>query len=260
MAYEHTLVQIRERSFLEVHDLALVVLRNRPVPIGVAALVGVAPAAALNAWLASDPEFPLPLFALLVLLEIPPATAPLTMVLGGLMFGQRPSAGQVLLRLLRAGPALFVYQFLLRGFLSMTVLLYPVIPSKLVFLNEVILLERVPFWQTLRRCETMCARRSGDLFAQWLAQLFFAAMFVLCFWLGTGVALSALTTSELTWEQPGWGSLYDLRFQLTIWLTIVYLTVARFLTYIDHRIRKEGWEIELRLGDVARTIEEARAW
>ena len=48
------------------------------------------PSAALNAWLTSNPEFPLPLFALLVFLEVPLGDRPLTMVLGGLMFGQRP--------------------------------------------------------------------------------------------------------------------------------------------------------------------------
>ena len=47
-------------------------------------------------------------------LEVPWATAPLTVVLGGLMFGQRPQAGRLLRRLLQAVPSLFVYQFLLR--------------------------------------------------------------------------------------------------------------------------------------------------
>ena len=224
MAYEHTLIQVRERSFLEVLDLALVVLRNRPDPIGLAALAGIAPAAALNAVAHVRSRVPAAAVRPARAPGEPPGHGPLDDRPGGLMFGQRTSAVQVLLRLFRAAPALFVYQFLLRGFLSVTVLLYPVIPAKLVFLNEVILLERVPFWQTCAgaRCS---ARRGGDLFAQWLAKLFFAAMFVTCFWFGTGVALSALTTSEMTWEQPGWGSLYGGRFQSALWLTITYLTV-----------------------------------
>src|SRR5262249_46045473 len=111
MAFEQTLVQIRERSFLEVHDLALVVLRNEPRALGLAALAGIAPFAALNAWLTSDPEFPLQLFVVLVLLEVPWATAPLTAVLGSRMFGQRLSARQLLGRLWQALPSLVVYQF-----------------------------------------------------------------------------------------------------------------------------------------------------
>src|SRR4051812_4215043 len=105
-AHGRMLVQIRERTFLEVLDLALVVIRHRPAPIGLAAVVGIAPFAALNALLTSDPEFPLSLFTLLVLLEVPWATAPLTAVLGGLMFDQRPTVDSLLRGLLRALPAL----------------------------------------------------------------------------------------------------------------------------------------------------------
>jgi hypothetical protein len=260
MAFERTLVRVRERSFLEVLDLALVVVRDRPIVLGLAALAGIAPWAALNAWLTSDPEFPLPLFVLLVFLEVPWATAPLTLVLGELMFGRRPTAGRVLGRLMRALPVLFVYQFVLRNLLIWTVVFFPLIPSRLVFLSEVILLERDRWWRALRRSAQLCARRGGDLFAQWLAVLFFGAAFVGCFWVGTGAVLRALTTSELTWDQPGWGDFYGLRFQLGLWLAIAFFAVARFLTYIDHRIRKEGWEIELRLGDVGRALEEAQAW
>ncbi len=91
---ERTLVQVRERSFLDLLDLSLVVVRRKPWPIGLAALAGCAPFAALNAWLARDGDFPAIFYVLLLALEIPWATAPLTVMLGGLMFGDRPSAGQ----------------------------------------------------------------------------------------------------------------------------------------------------------------------
>ena len=64
----------------------------------------------------------------------------------------------------------------------------------------------------------------------------------------------------MTWEEPGWGDLYGVRFQLALWLAIAFFAVARFLTYIDHRIRKEGWEIKLRLQNVGRALEETQAW
>jgi hypothetical protein len=260
MAFERTLVSIRQRTFLEVLDLALVVFRHRPVALGLAALAGVAPLAGWNAWLSRDPEFPLPLFAFLVFLEVPWATAPLTLVLGALMFDQRLRVGQVLERVLRALPALFIYQLALRFFLAVTLFLGWLIPTRLVFLNEVIVLERVGWWKVLGRSSELCARRSGDLFAQWLAQLFFGAVFVACFWLGTGTVIAALTTSEMTWDWPGWGDVYSLRFQFALWLTIVFFAVGRFLIYLDHRIRKEGWEIQLRLEDASRALEEAGGW
>ena len=49
---------IRERSFLDLLDLALLVVRDRPVILGLTALAGIAPLAALNIWLLSDAGFP----------------------------------------------------------------------------------------------------------------------------------------------------------------------------------------------------------
>lgn len=260
MAFERTLIQIRERSSFDVLDLALVVVRRHPRQLGLAAMAGIAPFAALNAWLTTDPDFPIAWFAVLLLLEAPWATAPLTAMLGDLMFGQRTTARRVLGRLVRSLPALIVHQFLLRGLLMTTVILYPSIPTRLAFLNEVILLERDRWSKAIRRSTQLCARRGGDLFAQWLAQLACGAVFLACFWCGTGAALTALTTSEMTWEQPGWGDLYGVRAQCALWVAIAFFTIVRFLTYIDRRIRNEGWEIELRMMDVGRTMEEAREW
>ena len=36
-------------------------------------------------------------------------------------------------------------------------------------------------------------------------------------------------------------------FQVVLWLVVTYFTAARFLTYLDQRIRIEGWEVELLL-------------
>ena len=100
---DRTMVQIRERSYLEVLDLALVVVRQWPATLGMAALAGIAPFAALNARLLSDPEVPPGVFVYLLALEAPWATAPLTVGLGGLMFGERPSVGRVVRTLARSG-------------------------------------------------------------------------------------------------------------------------------------------------------------
>ena len=34
---------------------------------------------------------------------------------------------------------------------------------------------------------------------------------------------------------------------LSMWATATFLAVVRFLSYLDVRIRQEGWEVELRL-------------
>jgi hypothetical protein len=258
--YDRTLVQIRERTFLEVLDLALVVIRHRPLTIALAALAGVAPFAILNYWLTTDPEFPFGALLLLLLLEAPWATAPLTIVLGGLMFGEEPRVGRVLRTLVQSFPSMFLFQGLLRVILVITLVLLPLLPSRLCFLSEVILLERGKFWSPIRRCSVLSGLRGGDLFGQALALLFFGILFVLCFWMGTGVALSALTTTQTTWDTPDRADALGLRFQLGVWLAIFFFAVARFLTYIDQRIRIEGWEVELRLRSAGKVLEEAGRW
>ena len=94
MLYDRTLIQIRERSFLDLLDLSLHVIRARPLALVVPASIGIAPWAVLNAWLLSDPSFSTVYWIMLLALEVPWATAPLTLVLGDLMFGipARPAA------------------------------------------------------------------------------------------------------------------------------------------------------------------------
>jgi hypothetical protein len=123
LATDHTLIQIRERSFPDLLDLTLVVVRSRPKTLGLAALAGVAPFAAVNAWLLSDPAFPFIGSLGLLILEAPWATAPLTVVLGSLMFGDRATVGQVVRALLRGLPAMIAYQLVIRTFLLFTIVL-----------------------------------------------------------------------------------------------------------------------------------------
>lgn len=259
MAYEQTLVQIRERSFLEILDLALVVLRRRPFTLGLAALAGAVPFAIFNAWISHERDLPFLGYLFTLALEIPWATAPLTIVLGGLMFAERPTVGRVLKTLIRSFGSMFLFQFLLRGFLLITMVLSPFIPVRMSFLNEVILLERGRWRQALRRSSTLCEPRGGDLLGQALAQFFFGALFVLAFWAGSGALMQALFTSELTWD-PTWNDLVGPRFHFAVWVAIEFFGIARFFNYIDQRIRLEGWEVELRLRSVGRALEDSRRW
>src|SRR5262245_23986919 len=99
------LVQIRERSFLDLLDLALLVIRRRPRPLALAAAIGIAPFAVLNHWLLSEGQVPFSIWLVLLFFEAPWATSPLTIVLGGLMFGQTPGPWVITRRILLAIPA-----------------------------------------------------------------------------------------------------------------------------------------------------------
>ena len=259
MANDRTLVQIRERSYLDLLDLALLVVRQRPRTLGLAAAAGIAPFAALNYWVLSNPDTPPAIWPVLLFLEAPWATVPLTLVLGGLMFDRPPRTGPILGRMIRALPSLILVHVLLRGVLTMTLLLMPLIPGQFWFANEVILLEKVP---GLARCAAACSSPaagpassscsgSASSASAWCSRL--------CFWVGTGAGISALIKSELTWYRPFLTDFSGLRFQLGVWIAIAFFGVARFLIYIDQRIRSEGWELRLRLQAVGRDIEEGRS-
>jgi hypothetical protein len=255
MAYDRTLIQIRERSFLELLDLALVVIRSRPWTLGLAAAAGIVPLALFNAWLYSRDPFPPGIWVLLWFWEAPWATLPLTVVLGGLMFDQRPGVAATLRRLLIALPALILVHVIIRGMLAVTILLIPLIPGRLWFASEVILLERAGPFRALRRCWMISTDRSGEFFLEWIGQFFFGLAFALCFWVGTGAAASGLFESDVTWEQPMVSDLGGLRFQVGVWIAIAFFGVARFLNYIDLRIRSEGWELRLQLQAAGHDLE-----
>jgi hypothetical protein len=259
MAYDRTLIQIRERSFLDLMDLALLVVRRRPGTLLLAAAAGILPFAVLNYWLLGDPGDDLGDWPIAIFFEAPWATVPLTVVLGGLMFDQPPRTLAILGRMIRALPSLIFVHVVLRGLLGITFLLLPIIPGRLWFASEVILLERTGGLKTLRRCSQLSTDRFGAYFRQALAQLVFGLIFAFCFWAGTGAAVSTVFKRSLTWEDSlatAWG---NLRFQLGIWIAIAFFGVARFLIYIDQRIRSEGWELRLRLQTVARNLIEGQS-
>jgi hypothetical protein len=252
MTYDQTLIVIRERSFLELVDLALVVARDRPFVLFAAALAGSAPLAVLNIWLLSDAAFYGPYWVVLLLMEAPWATAPLTLVLGDLMFGVRPRPGRILKRLAASLPNLIVTQLLVRGFLLLTVIGY----SQYAFLSEVVLLERVGTFRALKRASALSGGFGGELFMRWLGQIALGLTFALCFQEGITALGSVLVGGELTWVQPGLSDFGGLLFQAAVWIAIAFFGIVRFLSYIDRRIRLEGWEIELRLKMVGRALEE----
>ena len=156
-------------------------------------------------------------------------------------------------------PSLILIHVLLRGVLMTTVLFIPLIPGQLWFSNEVILLEKTSGLRALRRCFQLSSGRTGEFFVQWLGQLGFGLIFATCFWTGTGTAISALFKSDMTWSRPILTDLGGIRFQLGVWIAIAFFGVARFLIYIDQRIRSEGWELRLRLQSVGKDIEEGRS-
>jgi hypothetical protein len=267
MATDRTLVQIRERSMLDLLDLAFVVVRHRPSALALAAMLGIAPFAAINARLLADPEVSTAIVLWLLALEAPFATAPLTVVLGALMFGRKARWGMLRSALNQGLPALFLYQGIVRGLLVLSCVLWPIVPARLCFLNEAILLERNHPWQALRRSSALSRDRGIGLFGQWAFQVVMGVLFVLCFWIAAEKAGTLLLGADLSLSLPdlldsgfwdaqarGW------RVQVATWLAIAFFGVVRFLTYVDQRIRLEGWEVSLRMMQAGATLEDPERW
>jgi hypothetical protein len=91
---------------------------------------------------------------------------------------------------------------------------------------------------------------TGELMVRWLggasvaAALFLAVLFSIAF---LRQALVESIWSEWqyfwTWEPV----MYTFYYPLALWLVACLFAVVRFLGYLDLRIRREGWEVELLL-------------
>ncbi len=254
MRIDQTRVAIRERTWLDNLDLALHFIRmNFRACLG-AAVAGAAPfilinvvlvAAALGDTLSEGFEFDMFfLSTLLVLLEVPLATAPLTLLLGQVMFVEQPSPGKIMRDLLSSLPQLLLYQVVLRILPVVTLPLgYAIWP----YLNEIILLERNPLvsrpgqLSTRKRSSLLHAGGSGDYVIRAIGASIISLLLAGAIWTASVMLLNMLFGLQL-------GRLGQIvLFQCTIWTVVMYFTVARFLTYLDQRIRNEGWEVELAL-------------
>lgn len=255
MQIDHARIAIRERSWSDNLDLALHVIRSRAAGVVAAGLAGALPMIALNyviinafygTQLAEGANYwAMALAALLVMIEAPLATAPLTLYLGQALFVEKPQPRQLARQFVACLPQMILYQLLLRSVLIFPVITWFIPYGFWPYLNEVILLERNPLvarpgqLSTMKRNSLLHRDNSGDYMARGVG----AGM------LAVGLALALLTTKNMLLDvllgfQEGW-AVRVVSFQCVLWVVAGYFTVARFLSYLDQRIRLEGWEVEL---------------
>jgi hypothetical protein len=248
---DRTRIAIRERTWSDNLDLALQVIRTHFGGLMSAALAGVLPMIALNFLIIRAAVNPLdedanflsiPLAMLLVLIEAPLATAPITLYLGQALFVERPSGLKVARDFLSCLPQLLLFQMFLRN-----LLIFPIFVAYALwpYLNEIILLERNPLttrggqMSTAKRNSLMHQGGSGDN----VARAILAGVLALLLVAAIATSQSMLFDILLGIEQSRSGQVLAL--QGVLWIVAVYFTVARFLSYLDQRIRNEGWEVEL---------------
>jgi hypothetical protein len=249
-------IAIRERSWLDNLDLASQVIRGHGGAVLASSAVGILPMFLVNfaitKWLYRDVDEETRagywfLLSLLVMIEAPLATAPLTLYLGKALFVDKPMVREMVRNFASCLPQLLLLQVFLRMFWIVPVLTWIVPYALWPFLNEVILLERNPLVgrgarpSTLKRNSALHRGGSGDFLVRAIAALALAGLLIVAL-----VLTQDFLLENLLGFHPGWTS-QIITLQLALWLVVVYFAVARFLSYLDQRIRDEGWEVELLL-------------
>lgn len=261
MQLDKTHILIRERSYPQVLDLALVVLRTHAGPLLVCWLCGVLPCLAAGYYLLVEEgdllagvpfgEWSSGYFFYLLALVLwlsPIATSGITLYLGQAMFVGEPQFRRVLREFLTSLPQLIVLQVIVRFLLMIPILTWVLLFFAWPFLNEIILLERNPLFRrgaggvsTWGRASSMHSQNFGQVFLYGLGT---ATIGCLLFLLGWGAVASTAPLLGIT--ELGWGW-YAFGIPVLFWLIAGFVAVARFLSYLDVRIRSEGWEVELLL-------------
>lgn len=214
-------------------------------------------------------------------LQLPLATLPITLYLGAQTFfipiTFREIARNLLelfwpivwvLGVMRLGLLVIPIELLLRNQNSFEVLegfflfalfpLFMLIRTFLPFSPEILGLERCPLVAKNKNQVSYGARRGnlhgplqGELFIRMVAAWFNGSLLTLMLG-GTLLFMKAHTLGDWNWN---W-FFYVVISPLSLWLVGIFLGVYRYLSYIDCRIRLEGWEIELRMRAEAERIEE----
>ena len=128
------------------------------------------------------------------------------------------------------------------------------------FIVEIVLLEKNPVFAKDKKAITI-GRRSRRLHGPSSGELFGRSLIVgLVLWTAViSVSFSFLFIQGLMTNLWVWGPMMVRVFvPLSLWIVAIYTTVYRFLSYLDLRIRREGWEVELKVRAAAAELQGVR--
>jgi hypothetical protein len=246
-----TRVAFRDRSVSDVLDLALrfVVVHGRVyakvalwtlLPFTLVALAVGFGFGWRMAWL-----FALPLALI--------AEIPFTVLASRLVFQDEPSARDVLIASLRDGPRV-VFARLLAIVLVMLGAFMFVIPgiwlaTIVLFLGEVMLLERASIGQAFGRSQRVASSAMGDVLLGTCLFALLPAAAVLLFDIAGRTLIGELF--QFRPPAPVWSVGGGALATLGVIAQAPYLATARFFLYLNIRTRAEGWDIQTRFAVVA---------
>lgn len=289
MRLDRTRIAITERRQPEILDVALLVMRRFFLPVIGYTMILAVPVAILNHFLIRWMAFELEegetvlryvwTMCMLVYVEAPLVSALTTTYISKVMFYDDPTVADVLRDVSKIVHRLFWVQGVKRGVLTVLLFAYYTEPSDnptafeillpficvVLFLvrslrpyvNEILLLERSPLRSKSGeinagvRSQRLHGPHSGDLFGRGVSMILVTV--------GLGMAITSLfwfAVSSMT-NDWNWGA--TMTFVVapcSLWMLASYVTVFRFLSYLDLRIRLEGWEVELKIRAEANRLQE----
>ncbi len=292
MRFDKSFIRIRSRSLLEIFDLALLVLRKYPGPLLTSLFFGAIGFVLVNELITSqfvskrfgeiEPTAYGWLILLLVITQAQVGTIFVTAFLGQAMFVEQPRFAVAFRSVWATLLGIFWAHGLVRCVLPVMALVavanysrsrdetafFVVFAVILAFggvllktfrpyVTEILVLERTPLRQSQPDDITFWLRSASlhrnigsDSFSLSLLSGIFG-LAILC-----GVYGSLCLLFELIGliDEEQWLRLHVL-WPVSLWLVAGLLSVVRFLSYIDMRIRQEGWEVELKIRAEALRLE-----
>lgn len=281
MRFDKTFIAIRERGVLEIFDLALHVVVAHFKPLLCLLLIGTLPWIALDyyliGWMATgdvvDPSLYYWLMLMLVVSQAQVGTTFMTRYLAQAMFEGQPSVGATIKEKI---PLYFFWSHgVLRCVLLVLLLCFSLsseggfewtatvgflfVPALVIlglfvrafrpFASEILLLERTPV--SGKDPSVICfAKRSASLHGSGFSDLFGRMVTAFIFTIPLAFscyAFFAVLDSILNIQANMEMTLYPFYWIVSLWTVAGFICVVRFLSYIDIRIRQEGWAVELRM-------------
>jgi len=246
-------VAVRPRSIFECLDLAVMFCGRRPLAVALATAVGALPCILLNRLLFAGADDDAILAAAVTLgIETVWASVPLTLYLGQSLFSDRFSWKDAAQACLVALPAMIAFQGMLRAACLVIWILAPVAYLGMYYLCQIILLERPALSRVWRRRRAVNREQGWRILALMMLDGLMLSI-------GTVLGTAFLDSVAQLWQGRsiawGWdngtgdiiGPLFSWHGQIAFWGACGFLTVFRFFTYLDTRIRREGWDVELKL-------------
>lgn len=258
MELDKATIRIRERGSLELLDLGLCILRRHGLVLAPLFFLAAAPFILLNDWLLqwfwrddvpAGPEmgeaqgwsawYFVFWHTILVALEFPIASSLVTLYLGRATFRQPATIKEVCRDGLGLVFPLF-FRVVLRRLLTLCFLQAWMHP----FLVEILVLERPKARDFARRSTYFHSDHMGALTTQFFSQTFLTIALSFAFY------RALLFLHQSVWDPTpyeDWVLIWGLRFEfpLAVWITLLWCAATRYACYLDLRIRREGWEVEL---------------